>query len=105
MGSAVAAVCCCRMQAYLMLKLSVKDFPTVDLERGHQSVDAGHVGERETRSAAPMWSVSDNAVDPFADDVGVAVMARVLLDHVQVDPADVPGAFLVVIVAGHDASG
>src|SRR5271166_6693721 len=47
-------------------------------------------------------SVTGNAVDPFPDEVGVAVVARVLLDHVQVDPADVPGALGVVTVAGHD---
>jgi hypothetical protein len=49
--------------------------------------------------------VTGCAVDPLADEVGVAVMARVLLDYVQVDPADVPGALRVVMVAGHDASG
>jgi hypothetical protein len=32
----------------------------------------------------------------------MAVVARVLLDHVQVDPADVPGPLRVVTVAGHD---
>jgi hypothetical protein len=49
--------------------------------------------------------VTGCAVDPVADEVGVAVMARVLLDQVQADPADVPGALRVVTVAGHDASG
>src|ERR1035438_4519551 len=47
-------------------------------------------------------SVSGNTVDPLPDEVGVAVVARVLLDHVQVDPADVPGALRMVTVAGHD---
>ena len=32
----------------------------------------------------------------------MAVVPRVLLDHVQVDPADIPGALAVVTVAGHD---
>jgi hypothetical protein len=32
----------------------------------------------------------------------VAVVARVLLDHVHIDPADVAGALRVVAVAGHD---
>src|SRR5215469_6314736 len=49
-----------------------------------------------------LGSRSGNAVDPLPDEVGVAVVARVLLDHVQVDPADVPGAPGVVTVAGHD---
>src|SRR6266699_1037989 len=47
-------------------------------------------------------SVTCDAVDPLPDEVGVAVVARILLDHVQVDPADVPGALWVVPVAGHD---
>jgi putative ABC transport system ATP-binding protein len=47
-------------------------------------------------------SVTCDAVDPLPDEVGVAVVARILLYHVQVDPADVPGAFRVVPVAGHD---
>ena len=49
-----------------------------------------------------MASVTGDAVDPLPDEVGVAVVARVLLDHVQVDPADIPGALAVVTVAGHD---
>ena len=32
-------------------------------------------------------SVADDAVDAFAEQVGVAVVAGVLLDHVLVDPA------------------
>ncbi len=32
-------------------------------------------------------SLADDAVDPFAEEVGVAVMARVLLDQVHEDPA------------------
>ncbi len=32
----------------------------------------------------------------------MAVVARVLLDHVQVYPADVPDTFRVVTVAGHN---
>jgi hypothetical protein len=47
-------------------------------------------------------SVTGDAINPLPDEVGVAVVARVLLDHVQVDPADVPGALRVVTVAGHD---
>src|SRR5512132_3833788 len=47
-------------------------------------------------------SITGDAVDPLPDEVGVAVVARVLLDHVQVDPADVPGALRVITVAGHD---
>jgi hypothetical protein len=35
--------------------------------------------------------------------VGVAVVAGVLLDHVQVEPADVASALRVVTMAGHDA--
>ena len=34
-------------------------------------------------------SDAGGAVDPFADEVGVARMARVLLDHVDEDPAQV----------------
>src|SRR5437588_7700402 len=38
--------------------------------------------------AMPAWaSVTGGAVDPLPDEVGVAVVPRVLLDHVQVDPA------------------
>ena len=47
-------------------------------------------------------SVTGHAVDPFPDEVGVAVVTRVLLDHVQVDPADVPGPLGVMAVARHD---
>ena len=47
-------------------------------------------------------SVSGVAIDPLPDEVGVAVVARVLRDHVQVDPADVAGAPGMVAVAGHD---
>jgi len=47
-------------------------------------------------------SVTGDAVDPLPNKVGVTVVARVLLDHVQVDPADVPGALRVITVAGHD---
>ncbi len=35
-------------------------------------------------------SVTGDAVYPFPDEVGMAVVARVLLDHVQVDPASWP---------------
>jgi hypothetical protein len=41
-------------------------------------------------------SVAGDAVDPLPDEVGVAVVARVLLDHVQVDPADAPGALRMI---------
>jgi hypothetical protein len=45
------------------------------------------------RWAMSAWaSVAGDAVDPLPDEVGVAVAASVLPDHVQVDPADVPGA-------------
>jgi len=37
--------------------------------------------------AAPGRSVPDRAVDPLPDQVGVPVVPRVLLDHVDVDPA------------------
>src|SRR5215472_17327243 len=33
--------------------------------------------------------VAGHAVDALADQIGVPVVARVLLDHVQVDPPDV----------------
>ncbi len=33
--------------------------------------------------------VAGHAVDALTDQIGVAVVARVLLDHVQVDPPDV----------------
>src|SRR5215510_8366801 len=57
----------------------------------------------ERAPAMPTWaSVTGYAVDPLPDEVGVAVVACVLLDHVQVDPANVEGALWVVAVAGHD---
>ena len=43
----------------------------------------------EARSLSP--SITDTAVDHLADEVGVAVVAGVLLDHVVVDPAQRAG--------------
>src|SRR6476646_6370899 len=54
-------------------------------------------------------SVADDAVDALADQVGVAVVPRVLLDHVQVDPAQIHvrlqprvHEYLVEAAAGRD---
>src|SRR5215471_12030863 len=53
--------------------------------------------------AMPTWaSVTGDAVDPLPDEVGVAIVACVLLDHVQVDPANVECALSVVAMPRHD---
>ena len=46
--------------------------------------------------------VAGGAVDGLAEEVGVPVVPRVLLDHVHEDPADVALALGVVAPAGHD---
>src|SRR5215831_12052200 len=45
--------------------------------------------------------VPGHAVDALAEQVGVAVVAGVLLNHVDVDPAEVPHPFGMVAVAGN----
>src|SRR3954453_22371036 len=47
-------------------------------------------------------SVAGDAVDAFAQQVGMAVVPRVLLDHVHIDPPDVAGPLRVVAAARHD---
>jgi hypothetical protein len=46
--------------------------------------------------------VPRRAVDALPDKVRVTVVTRVLLDHVQVDPAYVHDALRVATMAGHD---
>src|SRR3954449_12904481 len=46
-------------------------------------------------------SVPRCSIDPLTKQVGVSVVPRVLLNHVEVDPAKVPGAFRMVPSASH----
>src|SRR5262249_11295213 len=71
-----------------------------EVARGSQPPVLQRLGPTPTMPTCA--SGTGNAVDPLPDEVGVAVVARVLLDHVQVDPADVAGALRVLTVAGHD---
>jgi hypothetical protein len=56
--------------------------------------------DRGLRLRIRSWkSVAGGAVDGLAKQVGVSVVTRVLLDHVQVDRADIAGAVRVVAAA------
>src|SRR5262249_58638291 len=44
-------------------------------------------GRLRARGSGPRRSIAGKPVDRLADQVGVAVVAGVLLDHVEVDPA------------------
>jgi hypothetical protein len=52
-------------------------------------------GGRRRRSSGPD-SRAGSAVDGLTDQVGVAVMTGVFLDHVQKDPSEITGALRVV---------
>ena len=53
-------------------------------------------------SLAERWSVADRAVDDLAEQVGVAVVPGVLLDHVQHEGPDVDGLLGAVAVPGDE---
>src|SRR5690242_10679368 len=77
------------------------------LSRTSASVVRGRaVASRRTSSAVTgtTTSLAGGAVDRLPDQVGVAVVAGVLLDHVHVDPADVPLAVAMLMLrrAGDD---
>src|SRR5207244_1942478 len=63
-------------------------------------------------SARVVFSLADSAVDRLAQQVGVAVVARVLLDHVGEDPPEGDGTVVGMVEApverlalGDDAPG
>ena len=43
---------------------------------------------RDNAAYASTFSPADGAVNQFANEVGVTVVAGVLLDHVNIDPAE-----------------
>src|SRR5690349_16082369 len=57
--------------------------------RGRGVGEVADPGTADLRGRRRRGLVAGDAVDAFADQVGVAVVPRVLLDHVHVDPADV----------------
>ena len=59
-----------------------------EMHRGHSGADRRRpVGGSPWARVGKGRSVADHAVDALPDEVGVAVVTGVLLDHVEVDPA------------------
>ena len=48
-----------------------------------------------------LLSVARGAIDCLTQQVGVAVMTRIFLDHMQEDPPDIDPAFRTIIPTRH----
>ena len=57
------------------------------LERAVRPVGSGRCRQGSWREVSPWWVMPDESVDRLPDEVGMAVVPRVLLDHVEQDVA------------------